>query len=72
MAAKGSKYEALIKEAIVALKERSGSSIPAIKKYLEANKKAELKGNWESTLSQNLKKLAASGKLVKVCTFHVC
>jgi linker histone H1 and H5 family len=29
----------LIKEAIVALKERTGSSLPAINKYLETEKK---------------------------------
>lgn len=60
------KYEGLVKEAIAALKERTGSSLPAIKKWLQANKSDELKGNWESILRQNLKKLTDSGKLVKV------
>ena len=67
MAAKGSKYEGFVKEAIVALKERTGSSLPAIKKYIAAHHKEELKGNWESQLSQSLKRLAKSGKLIKVC-----
>lgn len=66
MAAKGSKYEGLIKEAILALKERTGSSLPAIKKYISAHHGAETKPNWESVLSQQLKRLSASGKLVKV------
>lgn len=66
MAAKGSKYEGFIKEAILALKERTGSSLPAIKKHIAANHKDELKGNWESQLSQSLKRLAKSGKLIRV------
>ena len=30
---------ALIKDALLALKDRTGSSLPAIKKWIEANKK---------------------------------
>lgn len=66
MASKGSKYETFVKDAIVALKERTGSSLQAIKKYISLHNKEELKGNWESQLSQSLKRLTASGKLVKV------
>lgn len=63
---KGPKYEAFVKEAILALKERTGSSLQAIKKYIQANHKEELKQNWESQLSQTIKRLAKSGKLIKV------
>ena len=66
MASKGGKYEPLIKDAIVALKERTGSSLPAIKKYITTHNSADLKGNWESQLSQSLKRLTSQGKLVKV------
>ena len=44
--------------------QRSGSSLPAIKKYIGAHHK--LPAGWEKTLSYQLKRLAASGKLVKV------
>ena len=70
MAAKGSKYEGLIKEAILALKERTGSSLPAIKKYISGHHSADTKPNWESVLSQQLKRLTASGKLIKVGLSH--
>ena len=66
MASKGSKYEELIKKAIISLKERTGSSLPAIKKYITTHHAAETKPNWESVLNQQLKRLTASGKLVKV------
>ena len=66
MAAKGSKYEGFIKEAILALKERTGSSLPAIKKYITAHHAADTKANWETALSQSLKRLTKVGKLVKV------
>jgi hypothetical protein len=39
------KFEGFIKEAILALKERTGSSLYAIKKHLGANHAAELKVN---------------------------
>lgn len=66
MAAKGSKYEELVKKAIISLKERTGSSLPAIKKYITTHHAAETKPNWESVLNQQLKRMTASGKLVKV------
>ncbi|KAK3242262.1 hypothetical protein CYMTET_48035 [Cymbomonas tetramitiformis] len=58
------KYDVMVKAAIVALKERTGSSVPAITKYLGAN--YTLPDNYKKTLSTQLKKLVASGKLVKV------
>lgn len=58
-------YVEIVKAAIVALKERSGSSLPAIKKYVAENYKT-LPTGWEKVLSLQLKRLAAAGKLVKV------
>lgn len=57
-------YLALISDAITGLKERTGSSYPAIKKYIAAHHK--LPEGWEKVLAQQLKKQAAAGKLVKV------
>merc|ERR1711933_452909 len=57
-------YEKMIKSAIVALKDRTGSSLPAITKYMKAN--YSLNDNFPKTLSVILKKFVASGKLVKV------
>ena len=57
----GVDYVALIKEAIVTLKERGGSSLPAIKKALAAKKLAP---GWEVRLSTSIKALVKSGKLV--------
>ena len=54
----------MIKAAISSLKERTGSSVQAITKYVEANYK--LPDNFKKVLSNQLKKLAAEGKLVKV------
>ena len=54
----------MIKAAIASLKERTGSSVQAITKYVEANYK--LPDNFKKVLSNQLKKLAAEGKLVKV------
>ena len=51
----------MIKAAIVALKERSGSSRQAIEKYIKANYKV---GEVGSHLKMALKRGAASGKLV--------
>ena len=51
----------MIKAAIVALKERSGSSRQAIEKYIKANYKV---GEVGSHLKMALKRFAASGKLV--------
>ena len=58
------KYEEMVKAAIVALKDRNGSSVPAIAKYIGSSFK--LPGNYKKILSTQLKNLVASGKLVKV------
>ncbi|CAI9262026.1 unnamed protein product [Lactuca saligna] len=58
-------YAEMIKEAIVALKERTGSSQYAIAKHIEDNNK-DLPANFKKLMSVQLKKLAASGKLTKV------
>merc|ERR1711934_252808 len=57
-------YEVMIKEAIVALKDRTGSSTIAIKKYMEANYK--LSETFGTALSKALKRFVESGKLIKV------
>merc|ERR1711934_712259 len=57
-------YEVMIKEAIVALKDRTGSSTIAIKKYMEANYK--LSETFGTDLSKALKRFVESGKLIKV------
>ena len=57
-------YEKMIKAAIVALKDRTGSSTPAIAKYMKAN--YDLPENFGKTLSRLLKKFVEDGKLVKV------
>lgn len=57
---------AVLQEAIVSLKERNGSSQQAIRKYL-ADKHPNLPQGWEKVLSTQLKRLAQSGKLTKVC-----
>ena len=59
-------YLVLIKEAISALKERNGSSLAAITKYV--GEKHNLPGPWKKTLSLQLKRLTEAGKLVKVLT----
>ena len=58
------KYEDMVKAAILALKDRNGSSVPAIAKYLAANYK--LPDNFKKILSTQLKNLVKSEKLVKV------
>eukprot|EP00475_Leptophrys_vorax_P042457 TRINITY_DN80032_c0_g1_i1.p1 TRINITY_DN80032_c0_g1~~TRINITY_DN80032_c0_g1_i1.p1 ORF type:complete len:211 (-),score=85.05 TRINITY_DN80032_c0_g1_i1:267-899(-) len=59
------KYIEMVKEAIVALKERTGSSLYAISKFIE-QKHPDLPANWKKTLTVQLRNLAKSGKLVKV------
>lgn len=54
----------MIKEAITTLKERNGSSVPAIKKVVSS--KHTLPAGWEKVLNLQLKKLSDSKKLVKV------
>lgn len=55
----------MITEAIVALKERSGSSQYAIQKYIEEHHK-NLLPKFRKSLLKNLKKLVADEKLVKI------
>ena len=55
----------MVKEAILALKEKSGSSPVAIHKFLAAKYK-EVPTNFKKILGLQLKKFSASGKLVKV------
>lgn len=57
-------YLDMITEAIVALKDRNGSSLAALKKYIGS--KWKLPDGWDKKLSYFLKKLTAEGKLVKV------
>lgn len=62
-------YAILIAEAIRELKERTGSSAPAITKKIGEKYGSKLKSgviSWEKQVSQQLKRMAASGKLVKV------
>ena len=56
----------MIKEAISALKERTGSSSHAIAKYMEDKHGASLPANFKKMLSIQLRGFAAKGKLVKV------
>ncbi|GJS73667.1 histone H1-like protein [Tanacetum coccineum] len=58
-------YFEMIKEAIVSLKERTGSSQYAITKFIEEKQK-NLPANFKKVLLTQLKKLVAGGKLVKV------
>ncbi|KAJ1272343.1 hypothetical protein BS78_06G194700 [Paspalum vaginatum] len=59
-------YFEMIKEAISALKERTGSSSHAIAKYMEQKHGASLPANYKKMLSIQLRGFAAKGKLVKV------
>ncbi|CAL5030476.1 unnamed protein product [Urochloa decumbens] len=59
-------YFEMIKEAISALKERTGSSSHAIAKYMEDKHGASLPANYKKMLSIQLRGFAAKGKLVKV------
>jgi histone H1/5 len=65
----GHNYVELIKDAIVLLKERTGSSIPAIKKAIDAKAGKTLGTGWEKRLTTSLKAMVKSGKLVKVAQF---
>ncbi|KAD3068592.1 hypothetical protein R6Q59_017386 [Mikania micrantha] len=58
-------YFEMIKDAIVTLKERTGSSPQAISKFIEGKYK-NLPSNFRKLLSTQLKKNVAAGKLVKV------
>ena len=56
----------MIKEALAALKERSGSSPHSIVKYMEEKHKAMLPVNFRKMLGLQLKNSAAKGKLIKI------
>ncbi|GMI64648.1 histone H1-3 [Hibiscus trionum] len=56
----------MIKEALLALNEKSGSSPYAIAKYMEEKHKAVLPANFRKILALQLKNSAARGKLIKV------
>ncbi|XP_020588983.1 histone H1-like [Phalaenopsis equestris] len=59
-------YFHMIKEAILALHERTGSSPYAIAKHMEEKHKGTLPGNFRKLLAIQLRNLAANGKLSKV------
>ncbi|CAK7334333.1 unnamed protein product [Dovyalis caffra] len=59
-------YFQMIKEAILALGEKSGSSPYAIAKYMEEKHKAVLPSNFKKILGLQLKNSAARGKLIKI------
>ncbi|KAJ0838262.1 putative linker histone H1/H5, domain H15, winged helix-like DNA-binding domain superfamily [Helianthus annuus] len=59
-------YFQMIKEALLALNEKGGSSPHAIGKYLEDKHKAVLPANFRKTLALQLKNSASKGKLIKV------
>ncbi|KAM0878909.1 hypothetical protein ACQ4PT_034558 [Festuca glaucescens] len=59
-------YFEMIKEAIAALKDRTGSSSVAIAKYMEEKHGKSLPANFKKTLSVQLRGPAAKGRLVKV------
>lgn len=56
----------MIKEALLALQEKSGSSSYAIAKYMGEKHKAVLPANYKKMLALQLKNFTAKGKLVKV------
>ncbi|KAK4361580.1 hypothetical protein RND71_020532 [Anisodus tanguticus] len=58
-------YAEMISEAIIVLKERTGSSQVAIAKFIEEKQK-DLPSNFRKLLLIQLKKLVASGKLTKI------
>ncbi|GKD27293.1 histone H1 [Tanacetum coccineum] len=59
-------YFQMIKEAILALGEKGGSSPHAISKYMEEKHKSVLPENFRKKLALQLKNSAAKGKLTKV------
>ncbi|CEM01548.1 unnamed protein product [Vitrella brassicaformis CCMP3155] len=69
-ASKHSSYEEMIKEAIGTLKDRSGSSLFAIKKFIQANYSLDFEdGRTKGHLSRSLKKMAEAKKLIKLRTY---
>ncbi|EEF47314.1 histone H1 [Ricinus communis] len=59
-------YFEMISEAISTLKERTGSSQPAIAKFIEHKYKTQLPPNFKKQLSVQLKKFVKSEKLDKI------
>ncbi|XP_022774012.1 histone H1-like [Durio zibethinus] len=59
-------YFQMIKEALLALNDKSGSSPYAIAKYMEEKHKAVLPANFRKILALQLKNSAARGKLIKI------
>lgn len=63
----------MIKEALLALNEKGGSSPHAIAKYMEEKHKAVLPENFRKTLALQLKNSASKGKLTKVkASYKLC
>ncbi|KAK9164406.1 hypothetical protein Syun_005308 [Stephania yunnanensis] len=59
-------YFQMIKDALAALSEKSGSSPYAIAKHMEEKHKAVLPQNFRKILALQLKNCAAKGKLIKI------
>lgn len=59
-------YFEMIKEAITALNDNTGSSPYAIAKFMEEHHKDELPANYKKVLATQLKNFTAKGKLVKI------
>ncbi|KAH0657383.1 hypothetical protein KY289_026131 [Solanum tuberosum] len=59
-------YFQMITEAITSLKDRNGTSQPAIAKFMEAKHKEFLPPNFKKLLSVQLKKFVESEKLFKI------
>ncbi|MED6157277.1 hypothetical protein PIB30_021927 [Stylosanthes scabra] len=59
-------YFQMIKEALVALNEKGGSSPHAIGKYMEEKHKAVLPANFRKILALQLKNQATKGNLLKI------
>ncbi|KAI3665393.1 hypothetical protein L6452_44017 [Arctium lappa] len=66
-------YFQMIKEALLALNEKGGSSPHAIAKYMEEKHKSVLPENFRKTLALQLKNSASKGKLTKVkASYKLC
>ncbi|CAN4083408.1 unnamed protein product [Withania somnifera] len=59
-------YFQMIKEALMALNEKGGSSPYAVAKYMEDKHKDELPANFRKILGLQLKNSVAKGKLIKI------
>ncbi|XP_010531076.1 PREDICTED: histone H1 [Tarenaya hassleriana] len=59
-------YFQMIKEALLALNEKSGSSPYAIAKFIEGKHRSVLPENFRKTLALKLKNSASKGKIVKI------